>query len=357
MSSDANTTQKNTRTPRRRSNSLGTSPTLRASTRKRGRVSESVAEEGHLTEPEPKKMATNSKQTSSCKENDILAVVMELKKSVDKLNNQMPTKDEMKKMEENIKVDVHKNTTNIQKLFDLRKEDNDCFKKRVLDAVGGDSASRQETSPGPDRVNDFLIARRSLRVWPIHADQEDLVEGCVEFFACTLDMPGDVANNVGIESVRKLDQTRRSKITDEVLIRFTNARDRDIVQSYAVNLARHKDKAGIKLEIPPHLLSSFKILEQHAGALRAKYQTGLKRSVKFDDASMDLIMDVKIPTNLKWQRLTVSQIKKANQHRDRLPTRQGTSDHDPEEHSAALLVGGGLPVVEEEDNFEDANQN
>ena len=102
---------------------------------------------------------------ATSKENDILAVVMELKKSVDRLNNQMPTKAEMKKMEENIKVDVHKNTTNIQRLFDLRKEDNEQFKERVLDAVGEGAVGRSDGGPNPD--HDFLLARRSLRAWPI----------------------------------------------------------------------------------------------------------------------------------------------------------------------------------------------
>ena len=170
-------------------------------------------------------------------------------------------------------------------------------------------------------------------------------------------MPGDVANNVAIEAAATQGQTRRSRITDEVLIRFVTARDRDIVQSYAVNLAKHRDRAGIKLEIPPHLLSSFKVLEQHAGALRAKFQTGLKRSIKFDDATMGLIMDVKIPTNMRWQRLTVEQIRDANKRRGQLSSQPVSGEQDPVEHSAALLVDGGPPVVEDDDNFEDASQN
>ena len=133
---------------------------------------------------------------------------------------------------------------------------------------------------------------------------------------------------------------------------------RDIVQSYAVNLSKHRDKAGIKLEIPAHLVSSFRLLDQHAGALRARYPTGLKRSIKFDDAAMDLAMDVKIPTNNNWHRLTIEQVRKANLSRP--STQRNVESFNPveeqAERNAALMIEEGPPVVEEEDCFEDASQ-
>ena len=61
--------------------------------------------------------------------------------------------------------------------------------------------------------------------------------------------------------------------------------------------------AGICLEVPRHLQSSLKALESFN--LKRK-NPGLKRNVKFDDASLDLVMDICLdPDNSStWRRIT-----------------------------------------------------
>ena len=352
-----------TKKPRKRSNSVGASPVLRTSARKRGRPSHSTSEQP-ITEATPeveptlKKMATgNTRQNNGGQ--DILAIVTSLKQAVDKLTEQMPTKTEMQKMEDNIKADVGRNTENIQKLFKLRKDDREQFREKVLEVVAGTSTAAGGDGSNNRRMDEYMQASRSLRIWPVAQEAGRLEENCKDFFARILEMPGDVADGMTIQSTRRLVQTRRSKITDEVLICFATSRERDIVQSYAVNLSKHKDKAGIKLKIPAHLISSFRLLEQHAGALRAQFPAGLKRAIKFDDATMDLAMDVKIPTNVNGHRLTVDQVRKANRSRPHVQRPQNSSSNTAEEEAernAALLVAEGPPIVEEEECFEDATQ-
>ena len=97
-----------------------------------------------------------------------------------------------------------------------------------------------------------------------------------------LDMPDNIVNNLTIETAAKQSHSRRSKIQDEVLIRFGSSQDRDIVQSYAVNLSTSKGKAGLRLDVPDHLRGLFRMFEEHAAALRERYGH-VKRAIRFDD--------------------------------------------------------------------------
>ena len=68
--------------------------------------------------------------------------------------------------------------------------------------------------------------------------------------------------------------------------------------------------AGIRLEIPLYLLPSLKALEAVSFNLKRK-NPGTKRSIKFDDQEMDLILDFNIdPSGAgAWRRVSASQAK------------------------------------------------
>ena len=83
---------------------------------------------------------------------------------------------------------------------------------------------------------------------------------------------------------------------------FSSSRERDLVQSFAANLANHNGKAGIRMELPEHLRGLFKLFKAHGAELRRKYP-GLKRAIKYDDASQSLCMDVKMPDKNKWHKI------------------------------------------------------
>ena len=185
-------------------------------------------------------------------------------------------------------------------------EDQADFKAKVMEVIG--DSGGDHTARGKEL---YFAARRSLRFWPVVDIAGSLELGCRNFMTEILSMPVQVVGGLTIEYTRKLQQPRRSKIENEVLVRFPDAATRDIVQSYALNLAQHRDKAGIRLEIPPQLAGTFRLFEQHAGTLRQRFPEGFKRSIKFDDVAMDLVMDIKVPTASKWHRFTRTQIKKA----------------------------------------------
>ena len=80
---------------------------------------------------------------------------------------------------------------------------------------------------------------------------------------------------------------------------------RDLIFKHASNLSMwrqdgHPNNIGICLQIPTHLLGRFNTLNRHGFALKRKYGSGLKRHVRFDDSELDLIMDVKLPSDDSW---------------------------------------------------------
>ena len=74
---------------------------------------------------------------------------------------------------------------------------------------------------------------------------------------------------------------------------FCDLEARDLVTSYARNLASKvgsdgKPTAGLRMNIPPRLMSLFKLLEAHGRRLKQRYGTELKRHVHFDDDDLYL---------------------------------------------------------------------
>ena len=99
-----------------------------------------------------------------------------------------------------------------------------------------------------------------MKMWPIAAEEERLDEACRIFMKDILEIPSDTVEDLEIISIRKVRQARRSKIDKEVLVKFRTVEERDVVQSYATNLAKQDGKPGVRMEIPSHLRQAFRIL-------------------------------------------------------------------------------------------------
>ena len=101
---------------------------------------------------------------------------------------------------------------------------------------------------------------------------------------------------------------------------FTTVAARDLVQSYARNLAdqvdpNNKPLAGLRMEIPERLLGDFKGLEQYGHAMHTKHGKEFKRHIKMDDSLKQLYMDVYLPRPKAWARVDMSLVKKDNANR------------------------------------------
>ena len=149
-----------------------------------------------------------------------------------------------------------------------------------------------------DKEAKYLLARRTMLLWPVDLTAE-AGNAVRKFLEIVLEIPTTTVKSLNIESVDKLEQGRRSKIKNEIRVVFSTSRERDLVQSFAANLAKVQGQAGIRMELPEHLKGLFKLFEAHGANLRQRFP-GLKRSIKYDDSTLSLCMDVKLPDRAKW---------------------------------------------------------
>ena len=82
----------------------------------------------------------------------------------------------------------------------------------------------------------------------------------------------------------------------EVLVVFVDLEVRDIVTSYARNLAGRtapdgSPTAGLRLDVPVHLMGIFRLLENHGKALRDRYGPDFRRPIRFDDSARSLFLN------------------------------------------------------------------
>ena len=64
--------------------------------------------------------------------------------------------------------------------------------------------------------------------------------------------------------------------------------------------------AGLKLEIPEHLIGLFKILQRHGHQMRSKFGKEFTRHIRMSDEDLSLKLDVKLPNESDWQTISAS---------------------------------------------------
>lgn len=155
----------------------------------------------------------------------------------------------------------------------------------------------------------YWRSRRSVRIWPIKCRDNDLWGSVGDFFFNVLLIPKSNLNQTSVESIRRIGAGKRrnpSKIHDEVLVTFCDCTTRDMIFSYASNLARYKDnhdRPGIRLDIPDQLKGTFSDLERYGAGLRKKLGPELKRNIKFEDGNKSMYIDVLFPGDTTWTKI------------------------------------------------------
>ena len=158
---------------------------------------------------------------------------------------------------------------------------------------------------------EFSLARRSLRLWPIQAANEnDLWGGVGEFLQENLRLTDDLVRQEDIEKISRVDDSvAAGTVKDEVLVVFNNAEVRDTVMANANKLATFVDAAGrplagIRLEVPQELMATFRLLSRFGARLRARHGEGTKRHIKYDDFNASLYAVIKLPGDDHWTRVS-----------------------------------------------------
>ena len=162
------------------------------------------------------------------------------------------------------------------------------------------------------QVNKYWECRRALRIWPVSGS--DMRTALERFLLDKMGLDQEFVRDLGHTDVIRLSGNNaggtknKNFKNDEVLVTFANKETRDAVKQAGVNLASHRDSAGIRIQVPGHLMSTFRAFESLAYHLKQK-DGELRRVVKFDDDNLNLYMDVKLFGS--WRRILPEEATKA----------------------------------------------
>ena len=165
-------------------------------------------------------------------------------------------------------------------------------------------------SEGRSREASYENARRSIRAWPIEGDTEaELRVSFNDFAANALQIDDAVIEATDIREIILVRNSPSGRVHQEARITFGSLTDRDYFNSRARHQADFRDEkglplAGIRKDIPPYLLSTFRLLNDHGYDIRNAHGRETKRYVKYDDEKQSLILEVRLPFAQNWLRIT-----------------------------------------------------
>ena len=171
-------------------------------------------------------------------------------------------------------------------------------------SVVGSATKKMTTASSNRRDEAYFRCRKSLKVWPV--DGEDLIDSFKVFMRTKLGMDDQRISTIGEITVTKLN-TRAARNRNEVLVMFEDKELRDYVKSTGPSLAGDSS-TGMAMHVPGHLLDNYYALSSVGYNIKTSH-AGTKRSIKFDDAKLDLFLDICI--NGQWKRITPDEAKQA----------------------------------------------
>ena len=212
--------------------------------------------------------------------------------------------------------EIGKNTEELKKQAEIIVHQKSALDELSVRVATLESQGNAGRPPPPDQLPrkspEYLRARRSVRIWPIDGSSEDsLWRGTGDFIHSALGISEEDVGQDDIESVTAVPNPkfRIGNVREEAIVTFFSHVKRDAIMSGAVNLATHIDAAGqptagIRLELPPELMDTFRLLSRFGTRLRARHGDGTKRHVKFDDMEASLYMNIKLPGDESWSRVS-----------------------------------------------------
>ena len=238
---------------------------------------------------------------------------------------------------------VKSNTKRLDDQADNIKANNDDIKKMRAELDDLRTAPMKPTTPGareqwplpstrsspasPTRTTaqeaDFHKARRSLRLWPISGDnKDDLWHAAGLFLGTNLGLQGKLDKN-NIEAITRVSVPSGPGVKEEALVLFNDKATRDMVLGSAAKLGRYigedgKPTAGMRIEVPAHLQRDFRILFKYGQGLRTRHGLGTRRHVKFCDDDHSLFLNVKLPGDETWGRISLQMARRGLRARTKL---------------------------------------
>ena len=159
------------------------------------------------------------------------------------------------------------------------------------------------------RVNQYNLARRSIRVWPIRgSSQSEMLDSVSDFLCGALLMSKQDVQCLRISDLRRIPPLRNSNVHNEVAFSVATPDDRDEIMRKGSFLAAYVDSnrrptAGLRMDVPPFLESTFKLLYGVGIELRRTHGNGTRKYVKFDDENLDLFLEVRLDGRGSWLKI------------------------------------------------------
>ena len=169
---------------------------------------------------------------------------------------------------------------------------------------------RWPSAPGGRAEEAYDIARRSVRLWPVAGqDRTSLWTSTGDFLRDKLDLEGSLRDSM-FESIERVTAPSGPGAKDEVLVRLKEPQHRDLIVGAASKLAPYVDEtgrptAGIRMEVPKELLPDFRTLYRYGQNLRARHGPGTRKHIKFSDMDRSIFLNVKLPGDESWSRVSV----------------------------------------------------
>ena len=204
------------------------------------------------------------------------------------------------------KIDKHE-----RQISDIKAEMNDLKARAATAPVSSapPAASWAQIAASPQDDRDYDVARRSLRLWPVLGiTREDLAHAVGVFLGQNLGLQNQLSMST-LESVSRPDIPSGPGVSNEVLVTFNAVSVRDQVMGTASKLApfvdaNGKPTAGMRIQIPRRLQTDFRILFKYGQTLRTRHGEGTRRHVKFEDTTRSLYLNVKLPGDEQWSRVS-----------------------------------------------------
>ena len=188
-------------------------------------------------------------------------------------------------------------------------------------------------------------ARRSLRIWPLKGDTaEEMQQSVVDFCHNALMLPQ--SSSLGIESVARVRSSPRSQSFMEVMVLFEENYYRDRILGCGPKLANYRDEdgkptCGLRLQIPGHLMSQFKALENFAFTKKRDFNGRIKKHIKFDDVNSCLFLQMKHFEDDDWSNFTYEQALAKQEKSNAKRVKKSLLLKSPEPAMVLLLIHGG----------------
>ena len=217
---------------------------------------------------------------------------------------------EMGKVRADVPVDVATKFDKINKEIDRMKALQTVQQMKPGPRGQGLPDAARRPSSAEEESRQYWAIRRKIRCSPVDPgrDGAELLRNVHAFFKNVLAIPEGEVPDDAIMDVKKVPGRRRSQNLQEVVITFDSIQTRDCVASYAPNLADWRGRnsaarASLRLEIPDYLCGVFRVLERHAHQLKEKNPGYFKRSIKYDDVNLTLVLDFCSREGAEWRRV------------------------------------------------------